>query len=475
MAEFKNLGDLIRRDRDLTKVAIIDLGGEEVPTEYTYLELDAMMRLKKEAEEEAIRVFAENLKNLLLAAPAGPKAVLGLDPGIRTGVKCAAVDRTGKLLATATIYPFQPHNDVERATAVIEAMIKKYAVDLVAIGNGTASRDTDKLVEEALKKNAELTARRVTVSEAGASVYSASELASNELPTLDVSLRGAVSIARRLQDPLAELVKIDPQSIGVGQYQHDVNQKRLGDMLHNVVEDCVNAVGVDVNTASPSLLSYVAGLSKKSAAAIVAYRDAHGAFKNRAQLQGVPDMGPKAYEQAAGFLRIQGGDNPLDASGVHPEAYAVVERILERHAKDLIMVMGNADFLRSLKAEDYTDEKFGLPTVQDILGELDKPGRDPRPEFRTAAFKDGVQEIDDLKIGMVLEGTITNVANFGAFVDIGVHQDGLVHISQMADRFIRDPHSIVKTGQIVQVRVLEIDKARNRIALSLRSKAQAPR
>ncbi len=438
-----------------------------------HLELDILAELRKKSEEEAIHVFAENVKSLLLAAPAGARPTVGLDPGFRTGVKVAAIDKTGKVVQTGVIYPHAPQNDWERSVKIMAALIKKYDIELIAIGNGTASRETDKLVTETLKLYPELKAQKVVVSEAGASVYSASELASAELPELDVSIRGAVSIARRLQDPLAELVKIDPKAIGVGQYQHDVNQRRLEQMLHNVVEDCVNAVGVEVNTASPSLLSYVSGLTRKTASGIVAHRDTHGPFKNRQQLLGVPDLGPKAFEQAAGFLRIRNGDNALDFSGVHPESYPVVERLLAKNQKILEGVLGNAGFLRALRAEDYVDAIFGLPTVKDILAELEKPGRDPRPEFRTATFKEGVHAIDDLKIGMILEGTVTNVANFGAFVDIGVHQDGLIHISQLSNQFVKDPRSIVKTGQVVKVKVLEIDKPRKRISLSMNTSATA--
>lgn len=436
-----------------------------------HLELDLMTTLKKNADEEAIRVFAENLRNLLLTSPAGPRTTMGLDPGFRTGVKVAIVGASGKVLQKGAIYPHAPENEWAKSLEILAKAAETHGVELIAIGNGTASRETDKLVSELLKNRPDLKLQKIVVSEAGASVYSASALASEELPGMDVSIRGAVSIARRLQDPLAELVKIDPKSIGVGQYQHDVNQRRLEQMLHNVIEDCVNAVGVDINTASASLLSYISGLSKKTAASIVEYRETKGGIKSRAELSGVPDMGPKTFEQAAGFLRIRGGENPLDASGVHPEAYPLVETILKNCGKDLKSVIGNVSFLRSIKPENYVNDSFGLPTVCDILNELEKPGRDPRPEFKTAVFKDEIQAIDDLKPGMVLEGMITNVANFGAFVDIGVHQDGLVHVSQLAEGFIRDPHSIVKTGQIVKVRVLEIDKPRKRISLTLRLNA----
>jgi uncharacterized protein len=437
-----------------------------------HLELDLFMRLRKSAEAEAIDIFAENMRNLLLAAPAGPRATLGLDPGFRTGVKIAAVDRTGKLVATATIFPHPPENDRDRAARTIEVMVEKYAVELIAIGNGTASRETERVVDAVLKAHPDWKVSKAVVSEAGASVYSASALASAELPSTDVTLRGAVSIARRLQDPLAELVKIDPKAIGVGQYQHDVNQSRLMKSLRGVVEDCVNAVGVDVNMASPELLSYVAGFTPRTAAALVARRDARGAFRTREELKGLPELGAKAFEQAAGFLRIRGGDNPLDASAVHPEAYPVVERLLARHEKKLDEVLGNDRFLRALRPEDYVDDAFGVPTVEDILDELEKPGRDPRPEFKTATFKEGVEKIGDLKPGMSLEGTVTNVAAFGAFVDVGVHQDGLVHVSQLADRFVQDPHEVVKTGQVVRVRVVEIDLARNRIALTMRASSK---
>ncbi|HTL70001.1 MAG TPA: Tex family protein [Candidatus Eisenbacteria bacterium] len=438
-----------------------------------HLELDLMARLRRRAEDEAIRVFAENLKNLLLAAPAGPRVTLGLDPGFRTGVKAAVVDATGKVLDTATVYPHAPEDDWRGALSKLSALMRLHKVTLVAIGNGTASRETDALAAELLKANPDLGAQKAVVSEAGASVYSASALASAELPSLDVTLRGAVSIARRLQDPLAELVKIDPKAIGVGQYQHDVNQTRLEKSLGGVIEDCVNAVGVDLNTASPSLLARVAGLGRREAEDLVFRRDRQGAFKNRLELKGA--LGARAFEQAAGFLRISGGDNPLDRSGVHPEAYPVVERILAKNNVTLDQALGNARLLASLRAEDYVDETFGVPTVEDILDELEKPGRDPRPEFRTAVFKEGVKGIGDLKPGMMLEGTVTNVAAFGAFVDIGVHQDGLVHVSELADLFVRDPHSVVKTGQVVRVKVLEIDLPRNRIALSMRQKSGARR
>ena len=433
-----------------------------------HLELELMGALRERAEEEAIRVFGSNLKDLLLAAPAGQHATIGLDPGLRTGVKVAAVDATGKLLDTATIYPHEPRKDWDGALHALALMAKKHNVSLIAIGNGTASRETDKLAADLIKLHPELKLNKIVVSEAGASVYSASEFAAKEFPQLDVSLRGAVSIARRLQDPLAELVKIDPKSIGVGQYQHDVSQSKLARTLDAVVEDCVNAVGVDVNTASVPLLTRISGLNQSLAANIVGYRDANGAFRSRDDLKNVPRLGDKTFEQAAGFLRIMNGDNPLDASAVHPEAYPVVERILADIAKGMKEVVGDARLVQSLSAAKYTDERFGLPTVQDILRELEKPGRDPRPEFKTATFKDGVEELKDLQPGMVLEGVVTNVANFGAFVDIGVHQDGLVHVSALANKFVKDPREVVKAGDIVKVKVLEVDLPRKRIALTMR-------
>ncbi|WP_207478437.1 Tex family protein [Arenibaculum pallidiluteum] len=433
-----------------------------------HLELDLLSELRDRAEDEAIRVFGRNLHDLLLAAPAGPRTTMGLDPGIRTGVKVAVVDATGKLLDTATVYPHQPRNDWDGAIATLATLAGRHGVDLVAIGNGTASRETDRLAADLIKRHPELNLTKIMVSEAGASVYSASEVAAAEFPGLDVSLRGAVSIARRLQDPLAELVKIEPKSIGVGQYQHDVGQTKLARALDAVVEDCVNAVGVDLNTASVPLLARVSGLSETVARNIVAFRDEKGRFRRRTQLLDVPRLGPKAFEQAAGFLRIPAGEDPLDASAVHPESYPVVERILERARRPLGEVIGDARFLRALNPEDYVDERFGVPTVRDILAELEKPGRDPRPEFRTAAFKDGVEEIKDLQPGMVLEGVVTNVTAFGAFVDVGVHQDGLVHISQLADRFVKDPHTVVKAGDIVRVKVVEVDVARKRIGLTMR-------
>ena len=433
-----------------------------------HMETELMGNLRERAEIEAINIFAQNLKDLLLAAPAGPRATMGLDPGIRTGCKVAVVDNTGKVLETATIYPHEPRRDWEGSLHTLAVLAKKHQVDLISIGNGTASRETDKLAADLIKGLPEQKMTKIVVSEAGASVYSASEFASKELPDLDVSLRGAVSIARRLQDPLAELVKIDPKSIGVGQYQHDVNQSQLARSLEAVVEDCVNAVGVDVNMASSALLARVSGLSSSVAANIVNYRNSHGAFKSREALKAVPRLGDKAFEQAAGFLRIVGGDNPLDASSVHPEAYPVVEKILADIQKDMKAVMGDGKLLKGLHAEKYADERFGVPTVSDILKELEKPGRDPRPEFTTATFQDGVEKLSDLQPGMILEGVVTNVAAFGAFVDIGVHQDGLVHISALAEKFVTDPRDVVKAGQVVKVKVLEIDERRNRVALTMR-------
>ena len=432
------------------------------------LELELVSRLKDAADAEAIKVFADNLHDLLLAAPAGQRATLGLDPGLRTGCKVAVVDGTGKLLDTATIYPHEPRRDWDRSLAVLGALCARHHVDLIAIGNGTASRETDKLAQELIRAYPQLGMTKIVVSEAGASVYSASELAAREFPELDVSLRGAVSIARRLQDPLAELVKIDPKSIGVGQYQHDVNQSQLARALDAVVEDCVNAVGVDVNTASAPLLTRISGLNATLAANIVSYRDQNGAFRNRKQLLKVPRLGDKTFEQAAGFLRIRDGDHPLDGSAVHPEAYPVVEQIVLKSGREMKSLLGDSGFLKTVKAVDYTDERFGLPTVMDILRELDKPGRDPRPEFKTATFQDGVEDIKDLQPGMVLEGVVTNVANFGAFVDIGVHQDGLVHISALSNKFVDDPRKVVKAGDVVKVKVMEVDAARKRIALTMR-------
>ena len=431
-----------------------------------HLETELMATLREKAEDEAIDVFARNLTALLMAAPAGAKNTMGLDPGLRTGVKVAVVDNTGKLLATDTIYPHT--GQMDRAMLSIFQLIKQHNVELIAIGNGTASRETERFAKDVIKEIKENKPQTVVVSEAGASVYSASELAAQEFPDLDVSLRGAVSIARRLQDPLAELVKIEPKAIGVGQYQHDVNQSQLARKLDAVVEDCVNAVGVDLNTASVPLLARVAGMTKTIAQNIVAYRDENGRFDSREQLKKVPRLGPKAFEQCAGFMRIAAGDNPLDASGVHPEAYPVVEKILQATEQSIQDLMGNAGLVRQLDAKQFTDEQFGLPTVQDIFKELEKPGRDPRGEFKTATFAEGVEEITDLKAGMILEGTVTNVTNFGAFVDIGVHQDGLVHISSLSDKFVEDPHQVVKTSDVVKVKVLEVDVARRRIALTMR-------
>jgi uncharacterized protein len=433
------------------------------------LTVDLMMDLRERAEDEAIRVFGRNLKDLLLAAPAGGRATMGLDPGIRTGVKVAVVDATGKLLDTATVYPFQPKNDLRGAQATLGALIVKHSVDLIAIGNGTASRETEKMVADLLALlPGSRKPTKVVVSEAGASVYSASALAAAEFPDLDVSLRGAVSIARRLQDPLAELVKIEPKSIGVGQYQHDVDQSKLGRALDAVVEDAVNAVGVDLNTASAPLLARVAGIGPGLAETIVAHRNTNGPFATRRELLKVARLGPKAFEQCAGFLRIPGGKEPLDASSVHPEAYDLARKIVAACGRDLRALMADPTPLRKLEPRAFVDEKFGLPTVKDILAELEKPGRDPRPAFRTATFADGVEEITDLRVGMLLEGTVTNVAAFGAFVDIGVHQDGLVHVSQLADRFVKDPHEVVKAGDVVKVRVTEVDVARKRIGLTMR-------
>ncbi|WP_010475087.1 Tex family protein [Streptomyces somaliensis] len=433
-----------------------------------HLGIDLRLRLRTAAEDEAVRVFAANLRDLLLAAPAGTRATLGLDPGYRTGVKVAVVDATGKVVATDTIHPHVPHNKWDASLAVLARLAKEHAVELVAVGNGTASRETDRLAADLIARHPELDLTKVMVSEAGASVYSASAFASQELPDLDVSLRGAVSIARRLQDPLAELVKIDPKSIGVGQYQHDLSEVKLSRSLDAVVEDCVNGVGVDVNTASVPLLSRVSGIGAGLAENIVAYRDANGPFRSRRALKDVPRLGPKAYEQCAGFLRIRGGDDPLDASAVHPEAYPVVRRMAKATGGEVAALIGDAGVLRSLRPEDFVDGKFGLPTVVDILRELEKPGRDPRPAFRTAAFKEGVEKIGDLAAGMVLEGVVTNVAAFGAFVDVGVHQDGLVHVSAMSRNFVKDPREVVKPGDVVKVKVLDVDVPRKRISLTLR-------
>jgi uncharacterized protein len=441
---------------------------------FMYIETELMGLLREKAELDAIQVFARNLKALLLAAPAGPRATMGLDPGLRTGVKVAVVDPTGKVVDTATIYPHAPRNDWDGALHVLGQLAAKHNVSLISIGNGTASRETDKLAQDLIKQLPDLKLTKIVVSEAGASVYSASEFASRELPDLDVSIRGAVSIARRLQDPLAELVKIDPKSIGVGQYQHDVSQTQLARQLDAVVEDCVNAVGVDVNTASAPLLARVSGLSSSVAQSIVTYRDMKGAFASRAALKNVPRLGDKTFEQAAGFLRVMNGDNPLDASAVHPESYPVVEKILADIKRDIKTVIGDGSLVKTLNPAKYADEKFGVPTVSDILKELEKPGRDPRPEFTTATFKEGVEEISDLRPDMILEGVVTNVAAFGAFVDIGVHQDGLVHISALSNTFVKDPHTVVKAGQVVKVKVLEVDPKRKRIALTMRLSDSAP-
>jgi uncharacterized protein len=434
----------------------------------THLETDLLGELREKAEEEAIKVFASNLKDLLLAAPAGQKATIGLDPGMRTGVKVAVVDATGKVVDHCVMYPTPPLNKIAESEAILVHLCNKHNVGLIAIGNGTASRETEKFAKDVLKRHPEIKASTVIVSEAGASVYSASEFAAKEFPDLDVTIRGAISIARRLQDPLAELVKIDPKSIGVGQYQHDVSQSQLARSLDAVVEDCVNAVGVEVNTASAALLARVSGLNTTLANNIVEFRNQNGAFNSRSSLKKVPRFGEKTFEQAAGFLRVAGGDNPLDASAVHPESYSIVEKIAQKNAREIKGLIGDSSFLRGLKAAEYTDEKFGVPTVTDIIKELDKPGRDPRPEFKTAQFQEGVEEITDLVPGMILEGTVTNVTNFGAFVDIGVHQDGLVHISALSHNFIKDPREAVKAGDIVKAKVMEVDVPRKRIALSLR-------
>jgi uncharacterized protein len=438
-----------------------------------HLGIDLRLRLRTAAEDEAVDVFAANLRDLLLAAPAGTRATLGLDPGFRTGVKVAVVDATGKVVATDVIHPHVPANRWDEAIAKLARLAKEHAVELIAIGNGTASRETDKLAGELIAEHPELKLTKVMVSEAGASVYSASAFASQELPDMDVSLRGAVSIARRLQDPLAELVKIDPKSIGVGQYQHDLSEVKLSRSLDAVVEDCVNGVGVDVNTASAPLLARVSGITSGLAENIVAYRDANGPFRSRTELKKVSRLGPKAYEQCAGFLRIRGGDDPLDASSVHPEAYPVVRRMVKTTGQEVAGLIGNTSVLRSLRPAEFVDEKFGLPTVSDILKELEKPGRDPRPAFRTATFKEGVEKISDLASGMVLEGVVTNVAAFGAFVDVGVHQDGLVHVSAMSKTFVKDPRDVVKPGDIVKVKVLEVDIPRKRISLTLRLEDEA--
>lgn len=437
------------------------------------LEIELFNRLRESAEEEAIHVFSNNLKNLLMAAPAGSRVTMGLDPGIRTGVKVVIVDGTGKLLHHTVIFPHAPRHDWNGSIAQLAALCQQYHVELVSIGNGTASRETDQLVIDLKKAYPTLSITNIMVSEAGASVYSASEIAAKEFPTLDVSYRGAISIAKRLQDPLAELVKIDPKSIGVGQYQHDVNQVKLSRSLHAVMEDCVNAVGVDANTASAPLLACVAGLNESTAERIIQYRDTFGPFKNRRELKKVPRLGEKTFEQAAGFLRIINGDNPLDASAVHPEAYPLVETILQKNNKPIKEIMGNLSLISGLKPQDYVNDQFGIPTIRDIFKELEKPGRDPRPTFKTAQFNDTVKSMTDVKAGMILEGVVTNVTNFGAFVDIGVHQDGLVHISMLANQFVKDPHQVVKVGDIVKVKVIEVDLTRKRIQLSMRLDDQA--
>ena len=434
----------------------------------THLETELMGQIRERAEEDAIKVFASNLKDLLLAAPAGPKATLGLDPGLRTGVKVAVVDATGKVLDHCAIYPHAPQKKWQQSLDILAALCAKHGVQLISIGNGTASRETDKLAAELMTLHPELKLTRITVSEAGASVYSASEYAAKEFPDLDVTIRGAVSIARRLQDPLAELVKIEPKSIGVGQYQHDVSQTQMARSLDAVVEDCVNAVGVDLNTASAPLLTRVSGLNQVIANNIVEYRNANGAFTGRRELKKVPRLGEKTFEQAAGFLRVMNGKNPLDGSSVHPEAYDLVKQIAEKNSRKVDAIIGDSGFLKEVKAQDYVSEKFGIPTIKDIIAELDKPGRDPRPEFRFAAFQEGVEKITDLKPGMILEGAVTNVTNFGAFVDVGVHQDGLVHISALSNTFVKDPREVVKAGDIVKVKVMELDVPRNRIGLSMR-------
>ena len=433
-----------------------------------HLEMDLLSKLREGADQEAIDVFSRNLKDLLLAAPAGPRATIGLDPGLRTGVKVAVIDATGKVVDHCTIFPTPPQKRIVESEAVLLALINKHSIELIAIGNGTASRETERFVVDMLNVKPELRVTKVMVNESGASIYSASEYASRELPDLDVTIRGAVSIARRLQDPLAELVKIEPKSIGVGQYQHDVSQLALSRSLDAVIEDCVNAVGVDVNTASSALLTRVSGLNPTTAGNLVEYRDEHGMFADRAALKSVPRIGDKTYEQAAGFLRVMNGRNPLDRSAVHPESYRVVDKIVQTAGGDLSTIIGNSAFLKSLQAERFVDEQVGLPTIVDILSELDKPGRDPRPEFKTATFKEGVEKVSDLEPGMLLEGVVTNVTNFGAFVDVGVHQDGLVHISALADKFVKDPHEVVKAGDIIKVKVMDVDLNRKRIALSCR-------
>jgi uncharacterized protein len=437
-----------------------------------HLETDLLAELREAAELEAIKVFAANLKDLLMAAPAGNRATIGLDPGLRTGVKVAVIDGTGKVVDHCAIFPTPPQNRIAEAEQVLVKLCRQHSVELIAIGNGTASRETDRFVGDLIKQHPELKLTKVMVNESGASIYSASEYAAREFPDLDVTIRGAVSIARRLQDPLAELVKIDPKSIGVGQYQHDVSQVALARQLDTVVEDCVNGVGVDVNTASAPLLNRVSGLSRLLAENIVTYRDQNGPFAKRAELREVPRFGAKSYEQAAGFLRINGGPNPLDASAVHPEAYAIVEKIAAQGKRRLDTLIGDSAYLKTLSPAAFTDSRFGIPTVTDILGELEKPGRDPRPDFKAAAFREGIEKLSDLEPDMVLEGTVTNVTNFGAFVDVGVHQDGLVHISQVADRFVKDPREVVKAGDIVRVKVLQVDLERKRISMTMRLNSQ---
>jgi uncharacterized protein len=432
------------------------------------METELFAKLREKSENEAISVFAKNLNDLLMAAPAGPKVTMGLDPGLRTGVKTCVLDATGKVLATTTIFPHQPQNQWDKSGRTLANLCRQHKVQLISIGNGTGSRETDKLVSEMMKANKELKLEKLIVSEAGASVYSASELASNELPELDVSIRGAVSIARRLQDPLAELVKIEPKAIGVGQYQHDVNQSQLAQSLTRVIEDCVNAVGVDLNTASPALLAHVSGLNKTLANNIVHFRDSNGAFTDRNALKKVERLGPKAFEQAAGFLRVMNGTNPLDKSAVHPEAYTLVKTITGQSGIAVNDIIGNKQALQQMNALDFVTDEFGLPTITDIFRELEKPGRDPRPEFKTAKFNEEVETMNDLEVGMILEGVVSNVANFGAFVDIGVHQDGLVHISAITNKFIKDPREIVKTGDVVKVKVVEVDAGRKRISLTMR-------
>lgn len=434
----------------------------------TRLDTELKLQLKENAEQEAINVFSHNLNDLLMAAPAGPQVTMGLDPGYRSGVKIAVVDNTGKYIDDAVIYPHQPQNQYSQAIQMLVALIKKHNVKLVSIGNGTASRETDRLVNDLIKQNSDIKIQKIVVSEAGASVYSASPIATEEFPELDVTVRGAISIARRLQDPLAELVKIDPKAIGVGQYQHDVNQSRLSKGLHNVVEDCVNSVGVDLNMASAQLLSYVSGFNATLAKNVVEYRDTNGEFRNRNQLKKVARLGDKAFQQSAGFLKIMNGDTPLDSSSVHPEAYPIVEEIVKQSKHNITKLIGNQSVIQNLVAKDFANDQFGIPTIKDIFKELEKPGRDPRPDFKSATFKEGIEKISDLKTGMILEGVVTNITNFGAFIDIGVHQDGLVHISAMADKFVKDPHQVVKTGDVVKVKVMEVEEQRKRIALSMR-------